>query len=86
MHIVHITRTLAVGLVLVLTATGLWAVAAEEKPAAAAEKEMVRDPATGNMVTAPEHGGTLTIVQVEWLSSDCRPVLFHGLGYPQPAP
>ena len=61
MHIVHITRTLAVGLVLVLTATGLWAGAAEEKPAAAAEKEMVRDPATGKMVTAPEYGGTLTM-------------------------
>ena len=61
MHIVHITRTLAVGLVLVLTATGLWAGAAEEEPAAAAEKEMVRDPATGKMVTAPEYGGTLTM-------------------------
>ena len=61
MHIVHITRTLAVGLVLVLTATGLWAAAAEEEPGAAAEKEMVLDPATGKMVTAPEYGGTLTM-------------------------
>ena len=31
MHIVHITRTLAVGLVLVLTATGLWAAGGEEE-------------------------------------------------------
>ena len=61
MHIVHITRTLAVGLVLILTATGLWAAAAEEEPPAAAEKEMVLDPATGKMVTAPEYGGILTM-------------------------
>ena len=52
--------TFAVALVLVLTATGLWAGGADEEPAAAAEKEMVRDPATGKMVTAPEYGGTLT--------------------------
>ena len=52
--------TFAVALVLVLTATGLWAAGAEEAPAAAAEKEMVLDPTTGKMVTAPEYGGTLT--------------------------
>ena len=45
---------------LVLTATGLWAAAADEEPAAAMEKEMVMDPSTGEMVTAPEYGGTLT--------------------------
>ncbi len=46
---------------LVLTATGLWASAAgEQEPAAAMEKEMVTDPSTGEMVTAPEYGGTLT--------------------------
>ena len=62
MHIVHIGRTLAVALVLVVTATGLWAAGdTEEEPAAAMEKEMVRDPATGMMVTAPEYGGTLTM-------------------------
>ena len=52
--------TFAVALVLVLTATALWAAGAEEAPAAAAEKEMVLDPTTGKMVTAPEYGGTLT--------------------------
>ena len=55
------SRTFAVALVLVLTATGLWAGAAtEEAPAAAADKEMVTDPATGEMVSAPEYGGTIT--------------------------
>ena len=54
-------KILAVLLGLVLAATGLWASAAEEEePAAAMEKEMVMDPATGKMVTAPEYGGTLT--------------------------
>ena len=49
---------------LILTATGLWAGGdTEEEPAAAMEKEMVRDPATGMMVTAPEYGGTLTIAK-----------------------
>ena len=43
-----------------LTATGLWAAAADEEPAAAMEKEMVLDPTTGKMVSAPEYGGTLT--------------------------
>ena len=62
MLIVQITRTFAVALVLVLTATGLWAAAADEEPAAAAEKEMVLDPTTGEMVTAPEYGGTITLV------------------------
>ena len=58
MHIA--TKTFAVALVLVLTATGLWAAASEEAPAAAAEKEMVTDPTTGEMVTAPQYGGTIT--------------------------
>ena len=51
---------LAVLFGLALTATGLWAAAAEEEPAAAMEKEMVLDPTTGKMVSAPEYGGTLT--------------------------
>ena len=54
------TRTFAVALVLVLTATGLWAAGAGEAPAAAADKEMVTDPTTGKVVTAPEYGGTMT--------------------------
>ena len=54
-------KILAVLFGLVLAATGLWASAAEEEePAAAMEKEMVMDPATGKMVTAPVYGGTLT--------------------------
>ena len=54
-------KILAVLLGLVLAATGLWASpAGEEEPAAAMEKEMVMDPTTGKMVTAPEYGGTLT--------------------------
>ena len=60
MNIVQVTRTFAVALVLVLTATGLWAAGAEEEPATAAEKETVFDPATGMTWTAPEYGGTLT--------------------------
>ena len=55
-----VTNTFAVALVLVMTATGLWAAGAAEEPAAAVEKEMVMDPSTGEMVTAPEYGGTLT--------------------------
>ena len=60
MTIVQITRTLAIGLVLVLTATGLWATGAEEDATAAADKEYVTDPVTGKVVVAPEYGGTLT--------------------------
>ena len=54
-------KCLAVLIGLALTATGLWASGAdEEESAAATEKEMVLDPSTGKMVTAPEYGGTLT--------------------------
>ena len=56
-----LTMTFAIALVLILTATGLWAGGGtEEEPAAAMEKEMVTDPTTGKAVTAPEYGGTLT--------------------------
>ena len=55
------TRTFAVALVLVLTATGLWAGGADEEgSAAAADKKYVTDPTTGKVVTAPEYGGTFT--------------------------
>ena len=64
MNIVQITRTFAVASVLVLTATGVWAAGADEEPAAAAEKEMVLDPRTGEMVEAPRYGGTLTFATV----------------------
>ena len=58
---IFFTRTFAVALVLVLTATGLWATGAEEAPAAAADKKYVTDPTTGMTWTAPQYGGTLTI-------------------------
>ena len=59
---IFIKTGLAVLCGLILTATGLWAagVSDSDDSASAAEKEMVRDPATGKMVTAPEYGGTLT--------------------------
>ena len=54
-------KILAVLFGVILAAPGLWASpAGEAEPAAAMEKEMVTDPATGKMVTAPEYGGTLT--------------------------
>ena len=58
-----ITKTFAVALVLVLTASGLWATGAEEEPGAAAEKRYVTDPTTGKVVSAPEYGGTITYVK-----------------------
>ena len=59
-NIVKICGAILIGLA--LTATGLWAGGADEEgSAAAAEKEMVLDPSTGKMVTAPEYGGTLTM-------------------------
>ena len=63
MKLVKIGTTFAVALVLVLTATGLWAAGVEEEPAAAAEKEMVLDPTTGEIVEAPRYGGTLTYAE-----------------------
>ena len=57
-YIVGITRIFAVAVVLVLTATGLWAAGADEAPAAAADKKYVTDPSTGKVVVAPEYGGT----------------------------
>ena len=63
MTVTHVTRTLAVVLVLVLAATGLWAAAeGEQGSAAAAEKEYVTDPTTGQQIAAPEYGGTFTYV------------------------
>ena len=53
--------TFAIALVLVLTATGLWAGGADEEgPEAAADKKYVTDPVAGTVVSAPEYGGTLT--------------------------
>ena len=64
MNIIATTRRIfAVVLVLSLAATGLWASpAAEEEPAAAADKQYVTDPTTGKVVVAPQYGGTITFV------------------------
>ena len=61
MNIPRIAHTFVFVLVLALIAPGIWASpAAEEEPGAAMEKEMVMDPTTGEMVSAPEFGGTIT--------------------------
>ncbi len=54
-------RFLFLPLVFALVATVTFA-AGEGEEAAAAEKEMVLDPSTGEMVTAPEYGGTIRAV------------------------
>ena len=54
-----VSRFLLIALAFALVATAAFA-SGEGEEAAAAEKEMVRDPATGKMVTAPEYGGTIT--------------------------
>ena len=73
MHYVTLRTCLAVLCGLVLIATGLGASpAGEEAPAAAMEKEMVLDPATGEMVSAPEYGGTFDLCHVAGgRSSEC---------------
>ena len=60
MNTPRIAHTFVFVLALSLAATGLWAAAASEEPAAAVEKEMVLDPSTGEMVEAPQYGGTVT--------------------------
>ena len=61
MRYVPFRKCLAVLSVLVLTATGLWAGGAEEgSTAPVAEKRYVTDPTTGEVVVAPEYGGTIT--------------------------
>ena len=63
MNFEKIRMTFAFALVLVMTATGLWAAGAEEEPAAAADKKYVTDPSTGKVVVAPEYGGTITFAR-----------------------
>ena len=71
MHYVTFRTCLAVLCGLVLTAAGLGASpAAEQEPAAVMEKEMVRDPATGKMITAPQYGGTITFAMFKMPSSN----------------
>ena len=57
---------------LALTAAGLWAAGEEEESAAAVEKEIVLDPSTGKMVTAPVYGGILHY-PISWLPADTDP-------------
>ena len=63
---IFFTSNFAVALVLVLTATGLWAAGAEEDTTAAGEKRYVTDPTTGKMVVAPQYGGTITSDFLTW--------------------
>ena len=53
-------RTVVLTLALALVATVTFAGAADEDAGAAAEREMVMDPSTGEMISAPEYGGTFT--------------------------
>ena len=65
MHYVTFRTCLAVLCGLVLTANRpRGKPGREEEPAAAMEKEMVLDPSTGKMVSAPEYGGTLTVANL----------------------
>ncbi len=64
MNLPGIAHPFVVVLVFVLAATGVWASGESDQPAAAAEKEMVLDPRTGEMVEAPRYGGTLTYATV----------------------
>ena len=55
-------KSVAILIGFALTATGLWAVGADEEgSAAAADKKYVTDPSTGKVVVAPQYGGTITI-------------------------
>ena len=78
MNISIVRMIFAFALVLILTATGLWAGGEDEAPAATADKEMVTDPTTGEMVTAPEYGGTLTIGKRLGIGSDTDPYFGWG--------
>jgi len=56
-------------LVLSMAATTLWAAPQKEGQPTAAAKKYVTDPATGEVVTAPEYGGTLTWAAVVYAPS-----------------
>ena len=70
-------RTLVLTLACALVATVTFASGDSDQPAAAPEmeKEMVTDPTTGEMVTAPEYGGTLIIGKRLGIGSDTDPIL-----------
>ena len=77
---IFFARTFAIALVLILSATGLWAAGSEEEPAAAAEKEYVTDPSTGKQVLKPAYGGTLTAILFNYPVDHGDTFLFHGAG------
>ena len=77
---IFFARTFAIALVLILSATGLWAAGSEEEPAAAAEKEYVTDPSTGKQVLKPAYGGTLTAILFSYPVDHGDTFLFHGAG------
>ena len=82
MNTPRIAPTFGFVLVFALIATGIWASpAGEEEPAAAMEKEMVMDPSTGKMVTAPEYGGTLTIASRNELLDQDPSIGGHWAGF-----
>ena len=60
MNLPRIAHPFVVVLVFALVATGVWASGESDQPAAAMEKEMVLDPSTGEMVEAPQYGGSVT--------------------------
>ena len=65
----ELKKVLAAVIVLILAATTLWAAGGTEPTAA--DKEMVLDPTTGEMVEAPQYGWTLTFAtSMEAASSD----------------
>ena len=76
MNVSRMAHTLVFVLVFALIATGIWASGESEEPAAAAEKEMVRDPSTGEMVEAPRYGGTFT--HAERTGADTPDTWFSG--------
>ena len=55
----ELKKVLAAVIVLILAATTLWA-AGQSGTTTSSEKEMVRDPSTGEMVRAPRYGGSVT--------------------------
>ena len=55
-------RLMLLPLAFALVATVTFASGESDQPAAATEKEMVLDPSTGEMVTAPEYGGTIRVI------------------------
>ena len=57
---IFFARTFAIALVLILSATGLWATGSEEEPAAAADKKVCDRPHHRQGIHRAEYGGTLT--------------------------